>query len=172
VSSFDYIIDSVLVLLVLMQIRERPMSWRTLIRPVVILGIAVVNYLHGISTQGNDLELLGAFLALGGAIGAASGVTGTMRRSPAGRITFRAGWWSAFFWVLGMGSRFGFIYWITHSGAVDIARFSFNHQITGSEAWTVALLGMAVAEVLARTGVMATRWRSLEAGPAIGGLAA
>jgi len=167
-NTFDYLIDSALVLLVLMQIRERPMSRRTLIRPIVILAIAVINYLHGISTQGNDLVLLGVFLALGAAIGFSSGVTGIMSRTAEGAVTFRAGWWSAFFWVLGMGSRFGFIYWITHSGVGDIARFSADHQITGSEAWTVALLGMAVAEVLSRTGVMAFRWRALEDSPAIG----
>ncbi len=85
-----------------------------------------------------------------------------MQRTAAGVVTLRAGWWSAFFWVLGMGSRFGFIYWITHSGAADVGRFSANHQITGAEAWTVALLGMAVAEVLLRTGVIAQRWRSLQ----------
>ncbi len=46
----DYLIDSVLVLLVLMQIKERPMTRKALIRPLVILSIAVANYLHGIPT--------------------------------------------------------------------------------------------------------------------------
>jgi len=164
----DYIIDSSLVLLVLMQIRERPMSRRPLIRPLVILGVAVVSYLHGVPSQGNDLVLLGVFGVTGGLIGLASGVTVIMRRNREGVVTFRSGWVSGFFWVLGMGSRFGFIYWITHGGVNSIAHFSANHQITGNEAWTVALLGMAVAEVLARTVTLAVRWRSLETSPAIG----
>jgi hypothetical protein len=164
----DYIIDSLLVLLVLMQIKERPMSRKPLIRPLIILGVAVVSYLHGVPSQGNDLELLGVFAVTGGLIGLASGITVIMRRNREGVVTFRSGWVSGFFWVLGMGSRFGFIYWITHGGVDSIAHFSANHQISGGEAWTVALLGMAVAEVLARTLTLAVRWRSLETAPAIG----
>ncbi len=143
------------------------MSRRPLIRPLVLLGVAVVSYLHGVPSQGNDLVLLGVFAVTGGLIGLVSGVTVIMRRNREGIVTFRSGWVSGFFWVLGMGSRFGFIYWITHSGAMSIVHFSANHQISGNEAWTVALLGMAVAEVLARTVTLAVRWRSLEAAPAI-----
>ncbi|HTW11545.1 MAG TPA: hypothetical protein VME01_02280 [Solirubrobacteraceae bacterium] len=162
-TTFDYILDSALVLLVLIQIRERPMSARPLIRPLVILGIAVLNYLHGIPTQGNDLLLLAVFALVGASIGAASGLTVIFRRHADGLVTFRSGWLSGFFWVLGMGSRFIFIYWITHSGASAIARFTVNHSISGPEAWTVALLGMAVFEVLSRTAIMAMRWQQLEA---------
>jgi hypothetical protein len=161
----DYLIDSALVLLVLMQIKERKMTLRPLIRPLVILGIAVASYLHGIPTQGNDLSLVAVFAVTGGLIGLASGVTVIMRRQPEGTVTFRSGWVSGFFWVLGMGSRFGFIYWITHSGADSIARFSANHSISSSETWTVALLAMAVFEVLSRTVVMYARWRQLEGRP-------
>lgn len=166
-NASDYIIDSVLVLIVLLQIRERPMSKRPLVRPLVILGIAVASYLHGVPTQGNDLPLLGVFAVTGGLIGLASGVTVIMRRGAAGAVTFRSGWLSGFFWVLGMGSRFGFIYWISHGGVSWVAHFSASHQISGGEAWTVALLGMAAAEVLARTLVLAARWRALEVGSAL-----
>jgi len=72
-TTTDYLIDSLLVLLVLMQIRERKLTTRTLIRPLVIVGVAVLNYLHGIPTAGNDLILVGAFALLGALIGVASG---------------------------------------------------------------------------------------------------
>jgi hypothetical protein len=161
-NTFDYILDSALVLIVLIQLRERQMSMRPLIRPIVILAIAVANYLHGFPTQGNDLLLLAVFAVIGGTIGILSGITVIMRRGEEGKVMFRSGPESAFFWVLGMGSRFAFIYWITHSGSASIARFSFHHSISGANAWTVALLGMAVFEVLSRTGIMAYRWRQLE----------
>jgi hypothetical protein len=161
-NTFDYILDSALVLIVILQIREKRMSWRPLIRPVVILGIAVANYLHGFPTQGNDLLLVGAFALVGATIGILSGITVIMRRGDDGTVRFRSGPESAFFWVLGMGSRFAFIYWISHTGAASIARFSVHHSITGSSAWTVALLGMAAFEVLSRTAIMAYRWRQLE----------
>jgi hypothetical protein len=161
-TTTDYLIDSALVLLVLLQIRERPMTKHQLIRPLVILGVAVASYLHGIPTQGNDLPLLGVFAVIGGIIGIASGVTVVMNRHSDGVMTFRSGWSSGFFWVLGMGSRFGFVYWISHGGMSTISQFSANHRITSTEAWTVALLGMAVSEVVGRTLTMALRWRGAE----------
>ena len=42
-TTTDYLIDSVLVLLVLLQIRERTLTTKTLIRPLLIVGIAVAN---------------------------------------------------------------------------------------------------------------------------------
>lgn len=161
-NTFDYILDSALVLIVILQLRERQMTRRQLVRPVVILAIAVANYLHGIPTQGNDLLLISAFALAGATIGILSGITVIMRRGENGATMFRSGPESAFFWVLGMGSRFAFIYWITHTGEGTIARWSANHSISGGNTWTVALLGMAVFEVLSRTVIMAYRWHQLE----------
>ena len=160
-TTTDYLIDSTLVLLVLLQIKERPLTARQLLRPVIILGIAVSSYLHGIPTAGNDLVLAGVFILLGGAIGVASGQTVLMRRSEAGEPLIRSGWLSGFFWVLGMGSRMAFLVWISHGGSSTIASFSAAHSITSAEAWTVALLGMAAAEVLGRTVVLALRARGV-----------
>jgi hypothetical protein len=161
-TTADYLIDSALVLLVLLQVKERELTTRTLVRPIIILAIAVVNYLHGIPTSGNDLVLAGALALIGGLIGVASGVTVIFRSTDDGRVMFRAGWASAVFWVLGMGSRFAFAYWSSHGGMESIARFSLHHQISGGNAWTVALLAMAVFEVAGRTMVMAARRRELE----------
>jgi hypothetical protein len=161
-STSDYLIDSALVLIVLLQIKERPMTRRQLIRPLVILAIAVGNYLHGIPTQGNDLVLVGVLAVIGGIIGVSSGITVIFRRNAEGVVTFRSGWLSGIFWVLGMGSRFGFAYWSSHGGQGSIATFSANHHITSAEAWTVALLAMAIFEVCGRTLTLAARWRGLD----------
>lgn len=158
-TTTDYLIDSALILLVLLQIKERPLTTRQLLRPVIVLGIAVVSYLHGIPTTGNDLVLAGAFILLGGAIGVASGKTVILRRGQTGEALARSGWPSGFLWVLGMGSRMAFLVWISHGGSSTIATFSAQHSITSEEAWTVALLGMAAAEVLGRTAVLALRSR-------------
>jgi len=166
-TTTDYLIDSSLVLLVLLQIKERPLTTRQLLRPLVILGIAVASYLHGIPTAGNDLVLAGVLVMLGGAIGVASGRTVIMRRGAAGEALARSGWLSGFFWVLGMGSRMAFLVWISHGGSTTIAHFSAQHSITGAEAWTVALLGMAAAEVLGRTAVLALRSRATVVRPAL-----
>ena len=161
-STSTYIIDSALVLLVLLQIKERKLTSRQLIRPLIILGAAVASYLNGIPTQGNDLVLLGVLAVVGGLIGVASGVTVIMHRKSDGTTTFRSGWASGVFWVLGMGSRFAFAWWSTHGGISSIASFSATHHITSGEAWTAALLAMAVFEVVGRTLVMAYRWKGSE----------
>lgn len=168
-STTDYLIDSALVLLVLLQIRERELTTKTLVRPLVVVSIAVVNYLHGIPTAGNDLALVAALGLLGGLIGVASGESVFLRRGPDGAVLARAGWVSAIFWVLGMGSRFAFVYWISHSGAGTIGDFSARHSITSEEAWTVALLAMAVCEVLGRSAVLVVRRERVQrvGGPAL-----
>ena len=56
-----------------------------------------------------------------------------------------------------MGSRFVFLIWINNGGASTIGHFSADHSITSGEAWTVALLAMAVFEVCGRSLIMALR---------------
>ena len=160
-TTTDYLIDSALVLLVLLQIPERTLTTQTLVRPLVIVGIAVANYLHGIPTAGNDLVLVAILALVGGTIGLASAQTVRMRVASDGNVLASAGWASGLFWVLGMGSRFAFIYWITHTGHSSIAQFSAQHAITGS-AWTAGLLAMAVCEVASRSVLMAVRRRRLQ----------
>ena len=160
-SPADYLIDSALVLLVLIQLRERTLTTSSLVRPFIIAGVAVLIYLHSIPTGGNDLMLLAVAALTGLLIGAASGQTVLMRSTPGGQVLARSGWASAILWVLGMGSRFAFLVWITHGGAAATARFSVAHGITSKEAWTVALLAMAVSEVTGRSAVQAIRRRRL-----------
>jgi hypothetical protein len=162
-TTTDYLIDSALVLLVLLQLKERPLTTKAILRPIVIVGIAVANYFHSIPTAGNDLVLIAALALTGLSIGVASAITVRMRRGADGEVLARAGWTSAFFWVLGMGSRFAFLVWISHGGMASIASFSAAHSITSGAAWTDALLGMAVFEVLGRSLVMALRRRQLHA---------
>jgi hypothetical protein len=161
-TTTDYLIDSALVLLVLLQLKERRMTTRLMVRPLVILGVAVATYFKSIPTSGNDLELIALVGLVGATIGIASGLTTVMRRGGDGAVMTRTGWTSAFFWVLGMGSRFAFAIWISHGGVGSIASFSADHSITSGVAWTDALLAMAVCEVVGRTLIQTLRWRRLE----------
>ena len=158
----DYILDIALILIVVLQIRDRPLTVRSMARPLVIVSIAVASYFHSLPTAGNDLVLIGLCVALGAAIGTASGMTTHLHRGEDGTVLARAGWLAGFFWVFGMGLRFAFILWMTHGGAPQVVRFSAVHEITGQAAWTDALLGMAVGEVLSRTAAMFLRKRALE----------
>ena len=153
----DYAIDWALILVVLIQLRERRLTVTSLIRPFVIAGIAVLIYLRGIPTAGNDLQLLALAATAGLLIGALNGQTVLMRTAQGGGVVARSGWASATFWILGMGSRFAFLIWISHGGAAPVARFSAEHAITSKEAWIVALLAMAVSEVTGRALVQTFR---------------
>jgi hypothetical protein len=164
-TTTDYLIDSLLVLLVLLQLKERALTTKAIVRPLVIVAVAAANYVHGVPTAGNDLVLIAILAITGGAIGVASAQTMIMRAGSGDEVLARAGWASAFFWVLGMGSRFAFIFWITHSGASTVGQFGAQHGITAS-AWTVALLAMAVCEVTARSALMAARRQRLQGRPA------
>jgi hypothetical protein len=57
-TSADYTIDWALILVVLIQLKERRLTVAPLIRPFVIAGIAVLVYLRGIPTAGHDLLFL------------------------------------------------------------------------------------------------------------------
>lgn len=166
-TLLDYLIDSALVLLVVLQLKERRLTTRSLVRPLVIVSIAVANYVHGVPTAGNDLVLVSVLALLGLLIGVASGQTVLMRRDEDGEVLARAAWASGFLWVLGMGSRFAFLVWATHGGAQTIGRFSLEHSITAAQAWTVALLAMAVFEVCGRSLVLAIRRQRLLGIPAL-----
>jgi len=158
-SLTSYLIDSALVLLVLLQIKEKPLSTKSLVRPLIIVGVAVANYFTTLPTAGNDLVLIAVLGLFGLLIGTAAGqATIVRRRARDGAVTARAGWLAGLLWVLGMGLRFAFAVWVSsHAGAGAIGQFSAAHAITGAAAWTDALLAMAVAEVAGRTAVLAAR---------------
>jgi hypothetical protein len=51
----------------------------------------------------------------------------------------------------------------THGGAGSIARFSITHRISGVEAWTAALVIMAMSEVVTRLIVLRLRGAGVQA---------
>jgi hypothetical protein len=66
-------------------------------------------------------------------------------------------------WIAGVGARMLFYFAATHGAGPAIARFSIAHHITGSAAWTAALVMMALADVLTRLVVVYLRGRRLTA---------
>ena len=71
----------------------------------------------------------------------------------------RAGVVAAVFWVAGVGARMLFAYSSDHGAGPAIAHFSRTASITGADAWTAALVLMALAEVIARLVVVRVRAR-------------
>ena len=69
-------------------------------------------------------------------------------------------------WIGGVSARLAFAIAAGNGAGPAIARFSIAHHITGSAAWTAALVMMALADVLTRLAVIYLRGRRLAAAPA------
>ena len=158
-----YIVNAVLVLMVIRQIREHPLDFRSLAVPVLAVGAAAALFLHSVPVAGNDFILELACVATGATMGAVAGLAYKLRRGSDGRALGRAGWLAASLWITGVGARMAFAVADTNGAGPAIARFSMAHQITGETAWVAALVMMALADVLTRLVIIYVRGRRLTA---------
>ena len=158
-----YLVNTLLVLLVIRQVREHQLDLRALAVPVLAVGAAAVLFLHAVPAGGSDLALDLLGLTAGAAMGAVGGLATRLRIGADGRPLGRAGALAAGMWIAGTGARMVFYFAATHGAGPAIARFSIAHHITGSAAWTAALVMMALADVLTRLAVVYLRGRRLTA---------
>ena len=84
-----YVINAILVLMVIRQIREHPLDLRSLAGPVLAVGAAAVLFLHSVPAGGNDVLLETACVAAGAAMGTLAGLTTHLRRGGDGRALGR-----------------------------------------------------------------------------------
>jgi len=155
-SVFDYVLDAVLILLVVLQLRGNRFGPRTVLLPLLVAGVVGGSYLRGLPTGGDDLAFIAVLTAAGALLGLASGVTTRVWHD--GRaVMVRAGVASAAIWVIGMAGRAVFQIWVNGSGATAVAQFSYHHSITSSAAWVDALVLMALAQVVVRVAVISGR---------------
>jgi len=158
-----YVINAILVLMVIRQIREHSLDLRSLAIPVLAVGAAAVLFLHSVPLGGNDVELELACVLAGAAMGAIGGHATHLRRSSDGRPMGRAGWLAAGMWVGGVGARLAFAVAANNGAGPAIAHFSVATHITGSATWIAALIMMALADVLTRLVIIYLRGRRLTA---------
>jgi hypothetical protein len=158
-----YLINALLVLLVVRQIREHQLDLRALAVPVLAVAAAAVMFLHSVPGGGSDLALDLLGVSVGAAMGAIGGLATRLRLGADGRPLGRAGTLAAGMWIAGVGARMVFYFAATHGAGPAIARFSIAHHLTGPGAWTAALVMMALADVLTRLAVVYFRGRRLTA---------
>ena len=156
-----YLINALLVLLVIRQIREHQLDLRALAVPVLAVGAAAVMFLHAVPGGGSDIALDLLCLSAGAAMGAIGGLATHLRAGADGRPLGRAGVLAAGMWIAGVGARMVFYFAATHGAGPAIAAFSIAHHITGPAAWTAALVMMALADVLTRLVVVFLRGHRL-----------
>jgi hypothetical protein len=161
-----YLINALLILLVVRQIREHQLDLRALAVPVLAVAAAAVMFLHSVPAGGSDIALDLLCVSAGAAMGAIGGLATRLRPGADGRPLGRAGILAAGMWVGGVGARLVFAVAASNGAGPAIARFSIAHDITGSAAWVAALVMMALADVLTRLMVIYLRGRRLAAAPA------
>jgi hypothetical protein len=166
VNATGYIINTILVLLVIRQIRGSRLDLVNLVLPVVLVVGAAAYYLRAVPTAGNDVVLDVTLAAAGAALGILCALTTRVRRGGDGVAFAKAGGLAAILWVVGIGSRMVFAFSSDHGAGPAIARFSIAHSITGADAWTAALVMMALAEAIARLITLRLRGRALPAAAA------
>src|SRR5262249_27054111 len=165
-TTFAYLVNAIVVLLVVAQIREHRMDLRGLAGPVLAVGAAAVFFLRSVPAGGNDVLVELACVAAGGGVGWLGGLFSHLRRGWDGLVWGHAGWVSAGLWVTGVGARMAFVFAATHGLGPAIGRFSVAYHITSKQAWAAALVLMALADVLTRLAVLFVRSRRLAAPPA------
>jgi hypothetical protein len=162
VTLTTWIIDILLILLVLRQIRVRPLTTRMVLLPTILIVWAFVTYFKGFTLNTADFVLIAIFTMIGIALGVASGLLTKVWRGQK-YILCQATVLAAVAWIAGMGFRLGFQLWAdTKGGGNWITRFSIHHHINSEQAWVCALLLMALGEVAARVGILQWRLYSLQ----------
>ena len=165
----EYLLNIFLVGLVVLQLRGHKLTVARMVVPVAVTVWVASQFLHGLPLAGND-RLLEATLGLTGAVlGAAAGLTTSVRL--VGRTAFaKAGALAGLLWVVGIGARMAFSIWVTHGGAPEVTRFSIANHITSGAAWVAGFIFMAMAEVAVRTAII--WWKGRRTGAVIerGGL--
>jgi hypothetical protein len=164
-NNTTYLINGILVLLVVRQIREHRLDLTALAIPVLAVAAAAAYFLHSVPTSGNDIALDLICVTAGAIMGGLAGLTTHLRRGGDGRALGRAGWLAASLWIAGVGARMAFAFAASHGAGPAIARFSVAHHITDMGAWVAALVMMALADVLTRLIVLYVRGHRLAAVP-------
>ncbi len=157
-TTTDYLINGLFVLVILRQSRERVLDRRSIVAPFVLMFFLAQMYVHSIPTAGNDLVFVAVLACAGVALGLLSGLATHVRAGADGLALARVGWAAGLLLAAGIGSRMAFAFAVSHGAEPAIRSFSVVHQI-GAAAWPVALVAMAVCQVGTRIVTVQLRGR-------------
>lgn len=156
-TSTDLVVAAALVLLVIPQLSGARLTTRNLVIPLALVILIGALSLRSIPRQGNDDELYEAAVVLGVLLGAGCAVNTRLIRLTDGTVLAKVGFLGAVFWIVGMAARVGFDYEEQHGGAAAIARIGREKMISGTAAWSAALIFMALAQVVSRVILLRAR---------------
>jgi hypothetical protein len=159
-TTTDYLINAVFVFFVLRQVRARRVDLLSFLVPLVIVYFVARNYVHSIPTSGNDLVLVGSLIGVGLVLGVAGGFATQVWRAADGDVLARVGWIAGGLLIAGVLSRMLFVFFVDNGGASTIYHFSIANHLTKA-AWPLALVAMALTEIVVRQGMVQIRARRL-----------
>ncbi|MER6951573.1 hypothetical protein ABT294_46915 [Nonomuraea sp. NPDC000554] len=139
---------------------RRLTTWRIL-RSVLAVVVVVAFFVRSLPLDGNDPLLQLAGIGLGLICGLIGGTLLPAHREESGHIFTVGGVGYALLWTLLSAARVVFAYGSEHWFGPDIVRFSINYQLSGQDVYANTFVFMAVAMVLARTGVLMAKRRRL-----------
>ncbi len=151
-SIAEYVLNLGLLVYILgANLGTRRLTIGRVLLPLALVAVGAAVFLRHLPAAGNDatLEMVGALtgVALGVLAGFLLRVRPDERRH--GLVT-TAGIGYAALWVVVVGGRILFAYGAEHWFGPRIGRFSFEHGVSGADAWVAAFVLMALAMVATR----------------------
>lgn len=145
----DYLINAVFLLVVPRQARERRLDIRSTIAPMALVVFVATHYVHSIPTDRSDLVLTLTLTFVGLGLGILCGYATHVRVGPDGTRFARVGPVAAGLLLAGISARLVFVFALDHGAGPAIRDFSVVHHVSAA-AWPLALVSMALCEVIAR----------------------
>lgn len=155
---WDWVVSLALILLVVRQVRGRRLTVAGLLWPIALVGWAAYTYLGQVPDHRSDWTFVVVLVVIGLALGTACALLTSVYTREA-EVMARASGTAAALWVVGMASRLAFGIAVLHGGAALVSRLNERLSLHSFSTWATALIVMALAEVVARTTVLALKHR-------------